>query len=313
MDKKELDFILQEGEGYKIEFKESLANVDKEMVALANASGGRIFLGVTDKDEIKGIEVTNKLKSEIQSIARNCDPPVEIKLEIFENILIVYVGEGKDKPYKCKEGFYMRIGANSQKMKRDEIIRMVIGEGKIRFDELINKEFDFEKDFSEEGFRLFLKENNLFSELNTKDVLVSLGLARKEEKELFINNAGILFFAKDPQKFFLHAYFDCVLFKGKEKSDVIDRKTFRVGLLDQLSSARDFVKKHLNLSYEFKQFEREEKYEIPLRAIEEAIVNALMHRDYFFKGANVSLYIYDDRLEVVSPGGLPKGLDKEIA
>ena len=311
MDKKELEFILQEGEGFKLEFKESFdKSIVKDIVAFANSNGGRIFIGVDDRNKIKGIDITNKLKSNIQSIARNCDPSIEIKLEKFENILIIKVEEGKNKPYKCKEGFYLRQGANSQKMTREQILSLAVDEGKIRFDEQINKEFKFPKDFDTKRFVLFLRENNLFTGLDAKDVLINLGLALKEEKKLFLNNAGVLFFAKDPQKFFLHAYLDCVLFKGKDKSEIIDRKTFRLGLLEQLFSAKEFVKKHLNLSYEFKGFEREERYEIPLRAIEEALVNALMHRDYFFRGANISLSIYDDRLEIISPGGLPKGLDK---
>jgi len=83
MNKKELDFILQEGEGYKIEFKESLNNLDKEIVALANAEGGRIFLGISDDNKVKGIKIDNKLKSQIQDIANNCDPAVKVGFEEF--------------------------------------------------------------------------------------------------------------------------------------------------------------------------------------------------------------------------------------
>ncbi|RLJ05878.1 MAG: hypothetical protein DRP14_01055, partial [Candidatus Aenigmatarchaeota archaeon] len=72
MDKEELKLILQEGEGYKIEFKESLSNIDKDIVAFANSSGGKIFVGVTDKGEINGIKVNNKIKTKIQDIANNC-------------------------------------------------------------------------------------------------------------------------------------------------------------------------------------------------------------------------------------------------
>ena len=225
--------------------------------------------------------------------------------------MIIEIKGGIDKPYKCSSGFYLRQGANSQKMTRDEILDFAIGEGKIRFDEQVNSKFKYPEDFDKERFNLFLKENNLFTGLETKNVLISLGLGFKKEKKIFLNNAGVLFFSKNPQRFFLHAYLDCVLFKGKDKAEVIDRKTFRLGLLNQLSSAKKFVKKPLNLSYEFDDFERKEIYEIPLRAIEEALVNALMHRDYFFGGANISLFIYDDRVEVISPGGLPKGLNEK--
>ena len=312
MNKEELKFVLQEGEGLKIEFKESFdKSVAKEIVAFANSTGGKIFLGVNDKGNIKGVKITNKLKSQIQDLANNCDPLIKIKLKQLEGILIIEIEEGKDKPYSCSSGFYLRQGPNSQKLKRDEILKLITKFGKIKFDEQINEKFDFKKDFDEVNFNLFLKENKLFTGLEVKDVLMNLGLAFKKREKLFFNNAGILFFAKNPQRFFLHAYLDCVLFKGKDKTEVVDRKTFRSNLLSQLSSAKGFLKSHLNLSYEFKEFEREEKYEIPLRAIEEALVNALMHRDYFFKGANVSLFIYSDRLEIISPGGLPKGLDKK--
>ena len=80
---KELAVILQEREGYRIEFKERLANLDKEMVAFANASGGRIFLGITDEGKVVGTISDNKIKSQIQDIANNCDPPVKIQLEWY--------------------------------------------------------------------------------------------------------------------------------------------------------------------------------------------------------------------------------------
>src|SRR3989338_9708227 len=110
MSKKEIDFILQEGEGLKIEFKENLNGIDKEIVAFANTEGGRIFLGIRDDNGIKGIKVNNKLKSEIQDIANNCDPSVKVTFEEFDKILIINVEEGEDKPYKCKDGFFIRIG-----------------------------------------------------------------------------------------------------------------------------------------------------------------------------------------------------------
>ena len=83
MDIKELEMILKEGEGYKIEFKEGFNNLDKEIVAFANSSGGRIFLGVTDECKIKGIGISNELKSRIQDIANNCRPKIKISIENY--------------------------------------------------------------------------------------------------------------------------------------------------------------------------------------------------------------------------------------
>jgi len=72
MREKEFQLILEEGEGYKIEFKESLSNIDREFIAFSNASGGRVFLGITDGRKIKGVNITDKLKSQIQDIANKC-------------------------------------------------------------------------------------------------------------------------------------------------------------------------------------------------------------------------------------------------
>jgi ATP-dependent DNA helicase RecG len=148
MKKEELDFILQEGEGLKTEFKESFdaKSLVKEISAFANSQGGKIFLGISDKGEIKGIKITNRLQSQIQDIARNCDPPVKILLEKLRNILVIEVEEGSNKPYSCSHGFFLRNGASSQKMKRDEIFDFSIEEGRIKFDEQINDNFNFPED-----------------------------------------------------------------------------------------------------------------------------------------------------------------------
>ena len=153
MREEELQLILEEGEGYKIEFKENLSNIDKDFVAFANSSGGRVFLGVTDDKKVKGVKITNTLKSRIQDIANNCEPKIKIILEELENVLIVEVREGDDKPYKCASGFYSRVGPNSQKMTRDEIINFIKSESKIRFDELSEPKFSYPKDFDKK--RLF--------------------------------------------------------------------------------------------------------------------------------------------------------------
>nr|QNO47196.1 hypothetical protein ADAEDOLL_00002 [Methanosarcinales archaeon ANME-2c ERB4]QNO47240.1 hypothetical protein OPBKKODO_00002 [Methanosarcinales archaeon ANME-2c ERB4] len=86
----EMDLILDEGEGYLIEFKESMSDsLAKEMVAFANSSGGRIFLGVSDEGMVKGVNITNRLRSQVQDIARKCDPPVSILLKGQANVLTI--------------------------------------------------------------------------------------------------------------------------------------------------------------------------------------------------------------------------------
>ncbi len=86
MKENELGFILQEGEGFQIEFKENInSDLSKEMVAFANSSGGRIFIGINDKSEVTGIKSSNTMVSEIQVIAASCDPPVAVEIEKYIN------------------------------------------------------------------------------------------------------------------------------------------------------------------------------------------------------------------------------------
>jgi len=294
MDKKEINFILQEGEGLKIEFKESSNNLDKEIVAFANSEGGKIFLGVTDHNKIKGINITNKLKSQIQDMANNCDPSIEIKLEQFENILTIEVEEGKDKPYKCKEGFYIRMGANSQKMSKDEIMDFSMSEGKIKFDSQIDTKFDFNKDFDKEKLNDYLKKANLSKSITKEKILKELGVFDKS-----FNNAGVLFFSKEPQKFFQQSVYTTAVFRDIEGADVIERKEINGSLVEIVEKVMAFVEFYVKVAYKFTgKPQRENIYEYPREAIREAVINSVMHKDYFETGHNNIIKIFPNRIQI---------------
>ena len=305
MDKKEFDFILQEGEGLKVEFKESFdgKSIAKEIVAFANSEGGRIILGVSDKGEIKGIKITNRLKSQIQDIVRNCDPEIKISLEAFENTLIINVEEGKNKPYRCGDGFFVRIGANSQKMKRDEIVQMILNLGNKRFDEIPTKVKEYNKGLVDS----YLRKAGINAPANNS-LLFNLGVSDKNGN---LNNAGVLFFTKNPKQNLINAYITCARYKGTEKVNVIDRKDFEDDLVSQIEQSIEFVKRNTRLAYEIKGLYRKEIPEYPTEAVREAILNAVMHRDYFEKGANVQIDIFDNRLIITNIGGLIKPLTKK--
>ena len=307
-----MQLVLVEGEGYKIEFKESVANIDKEIVAFANSSGGRIFLGIGDDNEVKGIKITNELRSQIQDRANNCQPPVTVLLEEFGNILVVRVLEGGDKPYKCSAGFYTRVGPNSQKLDRDDIIEFFKSEGKIRFDELVNLRFDYDTHFDHGKFDRFLRLAGISKVLDTPSMLVNLGVAEKQEGKLIFNNAGILFFAKNLHDIYFHTAVTCALFDGTEKVDVLDRRDFNEDLISNIDGAMIFLKRYLAVRYEMTgEPRRREIPEIPYDALREAVINAVAHRDYFEKGTNVMVEIFDDRIEITNFGGLVKGLRLE--
>jgi len=299
MTRGELKVILKEGEGYKVEFKEKVSNIEKELVAFANSSGGKILIGVTDDGKIKGVNITNRLKSMIQDIANNCRPGVKISLESAGNILIVNVKEGEDKPYECASGFYKRIGSNSQKMTRNELIRFFKAEGKIRFDELIEPKFSYSKDFDRGKFKRFLQLADISGAGGTEKLLVSLGVAEKQEGRLYFNNAGILFFAKEPQRFIPWSVYTVALFKDEAGVDIIDRKEITGSLFEIVEEVMKFVRLYTKVAYRFTgRPRRENVYEYAFDAIREAVINSVMHKYYFEHGHNNILRFFPDRIRI---------------
>ena len=299
MDKKELDIVLKEGEGYKIEFKEGLSSLEKELAAFANSSGGRVFLGITDDCKVKGIHITNKLRSRIQDMANNCKSGIKISIEDFNHILIINVHEGKDKPYECSSGFYKRIGPNSQKMTRDELSNFFKSEGKIKFDELIELRSDYPKDFDKNKFRRFLQLAEIQKINDTEKLLTNLGVAKSQEGKLYFNNAGILFFAKEPQRFIPWSVFTVALFKDSTGVDIIDRKEIEGSLFEIVEEVMKFVKLYSKVAYRFTgKPQRENIYEYPFDAIRETVINSVMHKYYFEHGHNNILRFFPDKIRI---------------
>jgi len=309
MNRKELEFILQQGEGQYIEFKVSFdKSLAKEIVAFANANGGRIFLGVDDKNRIFGCKLTNKLKSRIIDMVHNCDPKIEVSVSSFDNIVIIGVNESANKLHKCSSGFYLRQGANSVKLSRDEIREFFNKEGKILFDEMVHKNFSFKRGFDENKFNFFLEKAKISKVLPKKDILKNLGVLNDKEE---FRNAGVLFFCHRVEEFIPQAVVTCVLYKGKDKVFIIDKKDFAADSYSNYQNAVEFLYRNLRLRYDIKGFgPRKEILEVPEDALKEALVNALAHRDYLEKGANVLVEIYDDRVEITNPGGLVSAIKK---
>ena len=312
MNNNELDFILKQGEGQFIEFKEALdKSIAKHMAAFANSSGGRILLGITDDGIIKGFKASNMIKSQIQDLAKHCDPPVQIEMEPFGNILIISIAEGDNKPYSCSQGFYIRTGPNSQKLSRDEILEFSIDEGRISFDEQINSAFDYDKDFDQAKLDHYLNLTGLTRNLPVKDILINLKAAKLVNNELKFNNAGVLFFAKNPEKYFLTSKVVCVNYQTNEKVNILDRKIFDDGIVTNIKEAIDYVSRHINVRFEIKELRRKEVSQYPAEAYREAIVNAIMHRDYFDRSGDTLIEIFKNKLIISNPGGLVKWLKAE--
>ncbi len=308
MTKDELNLILQEGEGYTIEFKENInSELSKELVAFANASGGRVLIGIRDNKTISGLNIDNNLKSRVQDIARNCDPPVQINLETFQNILIVNVDEGISKPYRATDGFYLRVGPNSQKLRTREIIDFIQSEGRVKFDELLNKDCDFNTKFVKTLLGNFLKLSEITKTTDDNSILKNLSVIDKANDNVSFRNAGVLFFTENPSQFIPQAVIVCARYEGNEKVNILDRKEFGSDIISNIENAISFVKQYLKIKIIIENNRRNEVSEIPIVALREVIVNAIAHRDYFEKGANIMIEVFNDKIVFTNPGGLPKG------
>jgi ATP-dependent DNA helicase RecG len=305
----DLAILLQEREGTTLEFKENLsASLAREMVALANTIGGRILLGVRDDGSVVGVKDSNHLRARIQDIARNCDPPVKVLVEPVGDVLVVNVRESDAKPVHCSDGFFWRQGSVTQKLSRAEIRDFFRAEGAIRFDLAPCPRFRYPQDFDRQKFNAWLKLSGITGRPRAEDVLVNIEAAERAGGTMLFRNAGVLFFAKNVRHFFNQAYITCLLAKGADKVHILDRKDFDGGIVADIEDALRFIERNTRTAYRIERLKRENIPEYPMKALREAITNAVMHRDWFIEGANVFVEIYTDRIEVVSPGGLPKGM-----
>jgi ATP-dependent DNA helicase RecG len=305
----DLDILLQEGEGVMLEYKETLSSsFARELVAFANTAGGRILLGVRDNGTVKGIADTNELRARIQDIARNCDPPIKILLQHIGGVTVVTVRESATKPVQCSDGFFWRQGAVTQKLSREEIRDLFQQVGAIRFDLSICPRFRYPADFDPDKYKDWLRKSTISRTGSMEDILVNIEVAERSGGKLVFRNAGALFFAREPRRFFNQAYVTCLLFKGTSKVHVLDRKDFTGGVVADIEDSLRFIERNTRTAYRIEKLQREEIPEYPIAALREAITNAVMHRDWYIEGANVFVEIYEDRIEVISPGGLPKGM-----
>ena len=310
---KDLEIILSEGESYTVEFKESPdKSLPSEVCAFANSSGGKVYIGIHDDGYVVGADTSNNAKSRIQDTINKIEPRLDVSLDVFDNIVVLTVPEGTHKPYSCPTGFYLRSGPNSQKLDRDSIIEFFQNEGRVRYDEIVRDDLPVAENFNEASYRKFIKLAGISEVLDRGDILKNLKCASDVRGELCFTNAGALFFRKNDEDVeFRHAGVVCALYKGLDKVYILDAKELNEDIMSNVDDAIVFLKKHLRMSYKIVSVRRENVLELPEDALREAVVNAVCHRDYFEKGARVMVEIFDDRVDIVSPGGVCKGITPE--
>ena len=253
----DLDILLHEGEGSMLEYKESVSSsLPREMVALANSAGGRILIGVRDDGTTVGLPDTNEARARIQDMARNCDPPVKVVLQAVASVLVVTVHEAESKPVQCREGFFWRHGAVTQKLSRDEIRDLFRSEGAIRFDLAPCTRFRYPADFDRDKFELWRSKSRIAKTAPIEDVLVNIDAVEKAGDRLVMRNGAVLFFARDVRHFFPQAYVTCLLARGADKVHVLDRKDFAGGIVADIDDAMTFVERNTRTGWRIQGLQR---------------------------------------------------------
>ena len=304
MNQNQLNDLIKLGEGFTVEFKRSITrDIGRELCAFANATGGYLLIGVSDSGDPVGVKNHNKLKSEIQSFARSMEPPLVLDIESVGNVLVISVPAQNSKPYSFAGKFYLRDGASSQQMSRDEIREFFFKEGVIHFDETPCELFKLDKDIEPSKWSQFAKRANIPEDMSPIPALENLHLLKNKK----VTQAGAWLLADDITRFNISGNVSCALFMGNDKARILDRKDFSSDVYSMIDSVMAYILSKINTELIIEQVKREERPELPEEALREAVVNALAHRDYR-STANVQVYIFQDRLVIVSPGGLPAGM-----
>ena len=313
MTPEQLQLILQEGEGYNVEFKQAipskLRELADELCAFANAAGGILLVGVKDNNTICGIEIDNTVRSRIHDAIKVIDPPLDVLIEEIQidskKVLCLNVKAGNQKPYSVSGNIFVRNGPNSEKITSIEKMREFFQlSGRLFFDEAPCNKFKYPNDFDSAFFQEFLRKAGVTATISEKAIIENLQLTTEDGK---FKNGAVLMFGKDVQRYVDTAIIRCVLFKGTSKRYILDVKEMTGNLVNQYEEALKWVISKLNLRYEIESQKggpRLEILEIPEPVFREALINALAHRDYYERGANIMVEVYDNRVEITNPGGL---------
>lgn len=230
-------------------------------------------------------------------------------------IVAITVPEGDDKPYACKDGFFLRSGATSQKLSRQEILEFIVRVNRIQFDRLFPSNLPRVRTVSKQALHAFVTAAHLetvLADIGEAPLLCSLGVAQKQRGKLLLNHAGVLFFTEAPQQWLPQTVMNYSRYQGLDKSTVIHRKIYTGTMLSQVTALLRDLLQDIPVGYTFDAtLQRQERPHYPPLALREALINAVMHRDYFESGADISVDHYSDRIDISNPGELVSILSLE--
>ena len=306
---------------YKVAVPEKSEKYMKTVVAFANGEGGKIVFGIDDKTlEIVGMEVDNIFRTMdaiTNAISDSCEPRIrpEVTLQTVgdKTVIIVEIFPGAMRPYYIKskgiaEGTYMRVSGTTR-LVEDYMLKELILDGQNRyFDSEPCKDMNITKNDIRElciSMKQTAQKNTWqdSEKANIKDItpntLISWGILREENGKIIPTNAYALLTGKMR----MQPCIQCAVFKGIDRAYFVDRREFEGPIQEQVESAFQYVLEKINLGMKIQGIYRQDVYELPTDSVRELIANAVAHRSYLEPG-NIQVALFDDRLEITSPGML---------
>ncbi|MBC2580027.1 RNA-binding domain-containing protein [Clostridium sp. DJ247] len=318
MNKKELLNIIENGENLYIEFKEEgikAKELAEEFVAFANGEGGTVLIGISDDGIIKGVTDKN-IEEKIMNICRNnCIPniiPIYEYIEFDElKVVVVTIPKGLNKPYYTVDHkYYIRVGTTKRIASREELMRLFEANGSIHFD--ISPVYNTSiKDLNLDIIRDYFFKYNTFDlyEEDKKSIertLINADILKEVDGKVVCSVGGLLIFGKKPDDIMSQNGISFAHFRGNEITDeLIDKKVICGRLQDIAEQTLVVLKNNMKNPSTINQLKREEREEYPVLVLREAIVNAIVHRNYSISGYKIRIFMFDDRIEFHSPGKLP--------
>lgn len=306
-------------ESVMLEFKEKIPTknqIVKTVLGFCNRFGGRLIIGVKDNRDIVGLpetQVEELIDSLHESIFKSCSPTIlpTIYLQRFDDdiVLVIEVSAGVNKPYFLNsegqnKGTYIRLGSVTVNATA-EIIEELKWQAKGFFADETPVYNATPAELSEKRFFDFLQARKLSYRIEEQQKLIKhYKLTIDEHGRTYPTVAGMLLFGVDPQRYFTESFIICTHFKGVAGREAIATRDCTGNLFQQAEDSIAFILSRLNREFKIKSRKREERFEIPEIAIREVVINAIVHRDYYIAGP-IKIAIYDDRLEIFSPGNFP--------
>jgi len=324
MKQKQLHNLISLGEDTTRQFKADVKNADSlasEMAAFANTNGGMIFIGVADDGSTPGLSVPdvsriNQLISNAASHLVRSPLAVQTENVALENgriVILLTVPKGIDKPYFDKNGvIWLKSGADKRRVNsKEELRRLFQFTNQFHADELPTKAGIDKLD--KLRFRDFLrdvyKQEYPDSPAELIRLLQNMNLAADDGR---LNLAGVLLFAEQPEWIVPQFVVKAIRYPGDKihATDYLDTEDFSGPLPKIFEGALAFVMRNLRKVQAGRGVNAPGLPEIPEAVFEELLVNALVHRDYLVS-APIRLFIFDNRIEIISPGHLPNNLTVE--